>query len=85
TNKTTKPALLVGVLAGFAMWVLIASSASAQMTCIECHADPGSGGFHGGFRGLSDLTDDEVDVVCISCHDGSYTNASGVLAPEAAV
>ncbi len=55
------------------------------MTCIECHADPGLGGFHGGFRGLSDLTDDQVDVVCLSCHDGSYTNPGGTPALEAAV
>lgn len=55
------------------------------MTCIECHADPAAGGFHGGFRGLTDLTEDQIDVVCISCHDGSYTNPDGIGAPEAAV
>lgn len=64
------------------------SSAEAQiggMTCIECHADPVGGGFHGGFRPLSDLTSDQIDVVCLSCHDGSYTNPQGTAAPEAAV
>jgi len=61
------------------------AAAQAQMTCIECHADPGAGGFHGGFRGLSELSDDQIDVVCLSCHDGSYTNPFGVPAPEAAV
>ncbi len=59
--------------------------AQAVMECIECHADPNGGGFHGGFRPLSNLTRDEVDVVCLSCHDGSYTNPDGVNAPEAAV
>ena len=55
------------------------------MTCIECHVDPAVGSVHGGFRALSDLTDAQVDVVCLSCHDGSYTNPQGVDAPEAAV
>ena len=55
------------------------------MTCIECHANPLAGGFHGGFRDLGALTDAEMEVVCITCHDGSYTNPQGVAAPEAAV
>lgn len=55
------------------------------MTCIECHADPFAGGFHGGFRTLTELTDDQIDIVCIACHDGSYTNPQGVPASEAAV
>ncbi len=65
-----------------------APAAEAQiggMTCIECHVNPTSGSVHGGFRGLTDLTDAQVDVVCITCHDGSYTNPQGVDAPEAAV
>lgn len=59
--------------------------AQAFMNCIECHADPNGGGFHGGFRALTDLTKDEIDVICLSCHDGSYTNPDGIPAPEAAV
>ncbi len=55
------------------------------MTCMECHVDPVGGGFHGGFRPLGNLTKDEIDVVCMSCHDGSYTNPQSVTAPEAAV
>jgi hypothetical protein len=55
------------------------------MTCIECHGDPLNGGFHGGFRSLGGLSDAEMEIVCLSCHDGSYTNPQGILAPEAAV
>jgi hypothetical protein len=68
-------------------WLVLAPipSAHAVMECIECHADPNGGGFHGGFRVLSDLTRDEVDVICLTCHDGSYTNPDGIQAPEAAV
>lgn len=80
-TKAWTPLLAVAAL-------MAAAPAAAQiggMTCIECHADPGSGGFHGGFRGLSDLTDDQVDAVCMSCHDGSYRNPQGVDAPEAMV
>lgn len=73
------------MLLGTGLFVVAAPATPAQMTCIECHADPSLGGFHGGFRVLSDLTDDQVDVVCISCHDGSYTSPSGADALEAAV
>ncbi|MCK5275361.1 MAG: hypothetical protein KAR37_11975 [Alphaproteobacteria bacterium] len=68
-------------------WLVLAPvpAAHAVMECIECHADPNGGGFHGGFRSLTGLTRDEVDVVCLSCHDGSYTNPDGIQAPEAAV
>jgi len=83
--RTPRSAFLVPALLGAWMFAVSPPPASAQMTCIECHADPGLGGFHGGFRNLSDLTDDQIDVVCISCHDGSYTNPAGDPAPEAAV
>ncbi len=68
-------------------WLVLppAPQAGAVMECIECHADPDGGGFHGGFRALTDLTRDQIDVVCLSCHDGSYTNPDGIAAPEAAV
>ena len=75
--------LALGVLA-----FSLSPSAFAQfgpMSCIECHADPAAGGFHGGFRPLSGLTDDQVNVICLSCHDGSYTNPLGVTASEAAI
>ena len=81
---------LIGV--GFLVcgWVLLwpPSTARAQiggMTCIECHGDPLAGGFHGGFRSMTDLTEPEVTAVCLSCHDGSYTNPQGIAAPEAQV
>jgi hypothetical protein len=68
-------------------WLALAPAPQAQafMDCIECHADPNGGGFHGGFRVMSELTRPEVDAICLSCHDGSYTNPSGAQAPEAAV
>lgn len=68
-------------------WIFLAPATPAQafMDCIECHADPNGGGFHGGFRVMSVLSRVEIDAICMSCHDGSYTNASGVQAPEAAV
>jgi hypothetical protein len=69
--------------AGF--FVLAAPTVDAQMTCMECHANPAGGGFHGGFRQLGNLTETQLEVVCLSCHDGSYTNPQGVRAPEAAV
>ena len=79
-------------LAAFLFLVFSPSSSQSQtlernfkMTCIECHADPSAGGIHGGFRGLTDLTEDEIDTVCMDCHDGTYTNAQGVTAPETAV
>ncbi len=78
----------LSIFAGACLVLALPPAIKAQsnpMTCIECHADPAAGGFHGGFRGLSDLTDDQVDVVCMSCHDGSYTNPQGADAPEAAV
>lgn len=56
-----------------------------KMSCIECHADPALGGFHGGFRSLIGLTEAQMEVVCLTCHDGSYTNPQGVDAPLAAV
>ncbi len=68
--------------------LLLPPAAQAQvggMTCIECHGAPLAGGFHGGFRNLVGLTDAEMEIVCLSCHDGSYTNPQGVPAPEAAV
>ncbi|MDH3597009.1 MAG: hypothetical protein OEU09_09080 [Rhodospirillales bacterium] len=80
--------VLVPLLACGWLFLLLPQVAHAQiggMTCIECHADPLAGGFHGGFRPLSNLTNDQIDVVCLSCHDGSYTNPQGVPAPEAAV
>ena len=79
---------VAGSVAAFSWLLLAAPPVFAQtraMTCIECHADPAAGGFHGGFRALTDLTDDQIDVVCLSCHDGSYTNPGGVDAPEAEV
>ncbi|MDH5557819.1 MAG: NapC/NirT family cytochrome c [Alphaproteobacteria bacterium] len=68
-------------------WLVLAPAPQAQafMDCIECHADPNGGGFHGGFRSLTDMTRAEIDAVCLSCHDGSYTNPAGITAPEAAV
>jgi hypothetical protein len=77
--------LLFLALLGAALFVVLSPGAQAQMTCIECHADPGAGGFHGGFRVMTDLTTDQIDVVCLSCHDGSYTSPGGALAVEAAV
>ena len=61
--------------------LLTASAADAQsnpMTCIECHVDPAAGNVHGGFRGLKDLTDDEVDVMCLSCHNGTIATEAAV-------
>ena len=75
----------VTALLGVSIFLWSSTSSQAQMSCIECHVDPSGGGMHGGFRGLSELTDDEVDVICMSCHDGSYTNPFGVQAQEAAV
>lgn len=75
-------------LAWGATLLLMATTANSQfgpMTCIECHADPAAGGFHGGFRVLTNLTQDQISVICMSCHDGSYTNPQGVTAPAAAV
>lgn len=70
-------------------WILFSpQTAQAQvggMTCLECHADPLAGGFHGGFRNMSVLTEPQVEIICLSCHDGSYTNPQGIQAPEAAV
>ena len=39
--------------------LLPAPQAQAVMECIECHTDPNGGGFHGGFRPLSNLSRDE--------------------------
>ena len=75
----------VALLASGVLVLAPAPPAQAVLECIECHADPAGGGFHGGFRSLTDLTRPEVDVVCLSCHDGSYTNPDGIAAPEAAV
>ena len=72
--------------AGILLWS--PSTARAQiggMTCLECHAGPTGGGFHGGFRAMSGLTEPEVTAICRSCHDGSYTNPQRVPAPEAQV
>jgi hypothetical protein len=68
-------------------WIFLSPATTAQafMDCVECHADPNGGGFHGGFRALGGMTRVELDAICMSCHDGSYTNANGVQAPEAAV
>lgn len=69
-------------------WLVLAPvpAAHAVMDCIECHADVNGGaGFHGGFRSLTALTRAEVSLVCMTCHDGSYTNPGGIPAPEAAV
>jgi hypothetical protein len=76
------------ILACGTFFFLLPSPADAQfgpMSCIECHTDPAAGGVHGGFRALTNLTDDQIDAMCMSCHDGSYTNPQGVDAPEAAV
>ncbi|MDH3672951.1 MAG: hypothetical protein OES46_17630 [Gammaproteobacteria bacterium] len=78
----------VSLLACAWLLVIAPSATHAQvggMSCAECHADPAGGGFHGGFRPLGNLTEDQLEVVCLSCHDGSYTNPQGVRAPEAAV
>ena len=48
------------------------------MTCMGCHVDPNVGTFHGGFRGLTDLTEGQVNIMCMDCHDG-------IIATEAAV
>jgi hypothetical protein len=82
TTSTARAVLIAG---GTLLLALPAAAQIGGMTCIECHADPAAGGFHGGFRVLTDLTEDQIDVVCLSCHDGSYTNPQGVDAPEAAV
>lgn len=75
----------ISLLAG-ALMLALASRADADMLCVECHADvQGGGGFHGSFRTLGGLTRDQLDVICLSCHDGSYTSALGVTAPEAMV
>lgn len=75
----------VSLLAGACM-LLASTQAMADMQCVECHADvQGGGGFHGTFRALGTLTDAQIDTMCLSCHDGSYTNALGVTAPEAMV
>lgn len=66
--------------------MLSATQAAADMDCTYCHADvQGGGGFHGTFRALGGLTNDQLDVICLSCHDGSYTSPGGVTAPEAIV
>jgi hypothetical protein len=78
----------LSLLAGVLFLLLPQPGTLAQsnpMTCIECHADPALGGFHGGFRAMTNLTSDQVDVVCLSCHDGSYTDPQGNPALEAAV
>jgi hypothetical protein len=80
------PSRFTPLLVAVALFVGISAVAHPQaMTCIECHVDPTAGGVHGGFRGLTNLTDDQIDVVCISCHDGSYTNPGGIDASEAEV
>ena len=43
---------------------------STVMSCATCHADPTAGGFHGGFRALTDLAQTDVEVICATCHDG---------------
>ncbi len=76
------------LLACGALLLVSPSAADAQfgpMSCIECHTDPAGGGVHRGFSGLTNLTEDQLDAMCITCHDGSYTNPLGVDAPEAAV
>jgi hypothetical protein len=58
-----------------------AAAQSVGMACIDCHADTqGGGGFHGSFRPLTNFTKDQVEVICLSCHDGTLP-----AAPEAAV
>jgi hypothetical protein len=67
-------------------WLFLLPPPAAAMDCTECHADvQGGGGFHGSFRNLTTLTKDQVDVVCMSCHNGTYTNPGGTTAPEAMV
>jgi hypothetical protein len=69
-------------------WLVLAPvpAAHAVMDCIECHSNAeGGGGFHGSFRALGDQTKDQLDTMCLTCHDGSYTSPLGVAAPEAAV
>lgn len=83
-------AAVVGLLLFVGMFFVLpitgqSLSRNLTMTCIECHADPAAGGVHGGFRALTDQTNDQIDVICVSCHDGSYRNPQGVDAPEAIV
>ena len=49
-------------------WLVLAPvpAAHAAMECIECHADPNGGGFHGGFRSLTGLTRDDA-TLCPPC------------------
>ena len=57
---------------------------NTTMSCATCHADPTAGGFHGGFRALTDLTQTDTEVICATCHDGvtateavDHTNPGG--------
>ncbi len=86
--KRLMPLIPIALLACAWLFVLAPSATHAQvggMSCAECHADQQGAGFHGGFRPLGNLTETQLEVVCLSCHDGSYTNPQGVRAPEAAV